>query len=467
MNQTVALVSDNETTENYKKILGEEVNKFGDIIVQFCDECKTNIKQYAKFRENCLESLTFLSKIQHIKIDVDADAEVPVDNPSTVLDFNFKVEADSISNPAQSPELDTASDNNTYDFIFDPSSKRQVKPSERYSPPLKSGKRKAKTTKQKAKQKRNVKLKNPAIVRRRRPHQGQSEPKWCSLCSKYIGCHWVPHLVKVHLKELDFEVYKCRLCDKVLKKSVITHHFENHLTLKEPIDCELCGKKMFTLRSYRTHPERHVSYECHHCGKKLSTRKLILNHLLVIHFGAKRCYICSEIFHDEDEYQKHMVEERKNKKVKVCVCDLCGFTTKGTEMMWHHKHKKHSVADVICTECGKKCDNWVSYLEHRRNTHAERKQKCLLCDQRFVTKGLLRKHIEMRHTESLPVACDICGKTYTNKTVKKHQQHVHFKKYDLSCQVCGRAFKARVSLNKHMYRLVLKNSQNKSILIFP
>ena len=174
--------------------------------------------------------------------------------------------------------------------------------------------------------------------------------KWCSICQSMVGYQIIPHILQYHVKEVELGTFKCRLCEKVLKKQAINYHFENHLTLRDPVACEICGKNFLTLRDFRSHQDRHLQYECHHCGRRLSTRKLIMNHILQYHFGAKRCYICAKIFHDEVEYLAHMKLERGKKKIKRSICDICGYTANGPEMMWHHRNKNHSAAEVICTE---------------------------------------------------------------------------------------------------------------------
>ncbi len=141
----------------------------------------------------------------------------------------------------------------------------------------------------------------------------------------------------------------------------------------------------------------------------------------------------------------------------VIKCSYCDVVYPDRKTLWDHiqSHLKKPVPFRLskyyrfCRICRK----YVSEIrDHIRAVHFDggTPYGCPKCPEKFRYKGLLRNHIQNRHTTARNYMCEICGLAFKQSvTLRKHKM-VHTDEKNFFCTTCGKAFKTMYALQKHV-----------------
>ncbi|XP_072034930.1 uncharacterized protein [Amphiura filiformis] len=138
-------------------------------------------------------------------------------------------------------------------------------------------------------------------------------------------------------------------------------------------------------------------------------------------------------------------------------CSYCDTIYPDRKSLWEHIqiHLKKPVPFRLSKyyRFCKVCRKYVSEIrDHIRAVHFDggTPYGCPKCHERFRYKGLLRNHIQNRHTTARNYMCEICGLAFKQSvTLRKHKM-VHTDEKDFFCSTCGKAFKTMYALQKHV-----------------
>ena len=104
---------------------------------------------------------------------------------------------------------------------------------------------------------------------------------------------------------------------------------------------------------------------------------------------------------------------------------------------------------VACKECGKmlyKCNIYG----HIKAVHRGIKVKCDKCDYQCTTKANLKKHEQIKHSNTPPsFECNVCGyKTVHKKNLTQHMNTHTEEKFE--CSLCNSKLNSKDGLRLHM-----------------
>lgn len=129
-------------------------------------------------------------------------------------------------------------------------------------------------------------------------------------------------------------IWKCDLCPKTYASSSGLHKHK-HVRHGPRKVCELCGAKIGNLTAHmKMHAPKQEPLECNICQKKLASKVTLIKHLRV-HTGERpyQCKYCEKRFKD---IHSKCVHQRIHEGIKKYICPICskGFLEKS----YMHKH---------------------------------------------------------------------------------------------------------------------------------
>jgi hypothetical protein len=138
----------------------------------------------------------------------------------------------------------------------------------------------------------------------------------------------------------------------------------------------------------------------------------------------RKCKVCSKVFTQQKNYQRHMREHKNIKKFTRCSKCPKIFSCAAALMVHMEIHKKKSMANnnKKCGVCEYSSTQRVRVLRHMRTKHTkEQIFSCSSCSQKFFSHSALEYH-EKKHKDGSKKYCETCLKFY-----KKDETHKHCK----------------------------------------
>uniref|UniRef100_UPI00398E6E74 zinc finger and BTB domain-containing protein 11-like isoform X2 n=1 Tax=Pristiophorus japonicus TaxID=55135 RepID=UPI00398E6E74 len=188
-------------------------------------------------------------------------------------------------------------------------------------------------------------------------HAGD-RPHKCMICDKSFA---YVHILKLHMKyHQGVKDYSCELCGKgYFNASSLWYH---KLTHSDELQycCILCGKRFKTPSGYNRHKKKHhfsqekFSYnQCDTCGKvfcdcKQTGRAHCEDRLRISRAVEHTCEHCDQIFHQIDDYRKHMTQHTG---LKPFQCLTCGLSWADPRSLRHHIREHTGEKPYICSVC--------------------------------------------------------------------------------------------------------------------
>ncbi|XP_037822015.1 gastrula zinc finger protein XlCGF26.1-like [Lucilia sericata] len=223
-------------------------------------------------------------------------------------------------------------------------------------------------------------------------------------------------------------------------------------------------------------------YKCTECWEIFRLRKMLQEHVNVIHKGYK-CPQCSRRFQHQRELRRHLKSHPNEIKMPcpydncrrsfnklenlkshlelhtmeatfVCKVENCqrAFPTEKRLTNHLYSHKKHNECDI----CGYRCAAPSTLIIHKRTHLGERPFQCESCEKRFISLSALKGHASNVHNETntkLPCPRQNCGRTFTNRKNLLRHLEVHTIEPTFVCDIenCGKAYPTQARLRVHRY----------------
>ena len=269
-----------------------------------------------------------------------------------------------------------------------------------------------------------------------------------------------PLTIKIAKKEVDFVheekngriVYKCLLCDNVVrkaKKSLIAHIKTIHEIQEPKITIHFISEKSAIVPEQDGGAADLKEYACLVCNRKLKNRRNQLNHMRELH--KKACHFCGSVFQTAQQKTKHISESHSVNKE----CTICNEKFENKRKLEYHMFNVHKETVHLCSLCGKKYPDIYALKSHvtscQKSEPERNKLGCDICKEKFETLKLRIKHIDQNHKEVKLHKCSLCQiKFLTYGAYSTHYQFVHKKTISNLCSQCGKNFASKTLLQLHI-----------------
>ena len=267
----------------------------------------------------------------------------------------------------------------------------------------------------------------------------------------------------------------CSLCDKsiygrTLKYHLMSKHGEGSLI------CKKCDEEFPTINVLYNHNKavhRKISFKCDYCEYVSKQKVHLLDHINGVHLKEKnfKCTMCEKRYSTSSSLSVHIkshskiytnckdcgknilerslkghqqeVHSKTSERKHVCVHCHCKKTFKRKDHMNEHINVVHTkTVELKCNMCKKQFTQKSNLQTHLKLVHKVGKISqfvCSICDFSSKSKSSLKKHIEVNHL-GYKIKCDTCTKELTSKTaLRLHKESVHLKTLK-TCHQCSKQF---------------------------
>ena len=125
-------------------------------------------------------------------------------------------------------------------------------------------------------------------------------------------------------------------------------------------------------------------------------------------------------------------------------CEKCQMlSSTGGKFRRHVKLVHNEVIPLPCDLCNETFLNKKLLTLHTRSFH--KTITCSICKLNFVSKYVLRNHIDVVHEKIKPFKCDSCNQTFAlSGNLSAHKMSVHEKIKNLKCGHCDARFSFKI-----------------------
>ena len=251
----------------------------------------------------------------------------------------------------------------------------------------------------------------------------------CSICAEILMSYKeaLLHMKRYHGLRLDKNT--CPICMIEItnaSKKMKTHMAKEHGLGK--FCCEICDTKFIEETGLQFHNKRYhedgaEKAQCFKCSK-LILKSLLKQHKEEHQIAGKTvpCPTCNKLFYGDRDMKRHKWVEHRSILYK---CDQCDFQTKYRENWKRHLKKHSSDQPFSCDECGKQLKSAAILKSHKLIHTGERRHVCNFCEKKFKTATNLRSHTIL-HTKEYVAHCEICGQNFAQRyNFKMHVKNHH------------------------------------------
>lgn len=263
----------------------------------------------------------------------------------------------------------------------------------------------------------------------------------------------------------------CRFCGKnYIQKASLENHIQRvHLSLK--FLCQICKKQFDNQHEHDVHqtncvhkPRKPIgtgAFECEWCASRFHSKAYLRNHILVKHDSSTACYKCTSCYKSflkESSFQSHNCRYRDS-----CECNICGRKLKNWGTLKKHRILFHSSASTIfCIVCAKLFVSVDDRDQHQLQCKLKKLMtlsrsggghtfECDICQKVMKTKGLLKKHMSVKHhaSDEIKLKCNTCGNTFIQElALQNHKCKLRASRSLMPCETCGKVL-TRGALSIH------------------
>ena len=254
----------------------------------------------------------------------------------------------------------------------------------------------------------------------------------CVKCD-YVGK--TLHQLNRHKKRIhnDGKRFQCGQCSK--SYGVATDLNRHRKTVHETplFICEICNKSYKSSRGFDDHVKSHKDnyvkplFPCTMCEKTYSSKMGLAHHVKGDHLGIKHpflCSICGQGFTNKTSYQGH---SNVHAGIKPHLCKICNKSFANQNGLWLHRRTHDETCRYSCETCGKTFRQSNSLKVHKKIHEEIRNHFCSICGKAFTQKQALHRH-ERVHSGVKPFECLLCNKRfYDTSIIRRHMIFMHKK----------------------------------------
>ncbi|CAH1798301.1 unnamed protein product [Owenia fusiformis] len=272
----------------------------------------------------------------------------------------------------------------------------------------------------------------------------------CTICS-YKERNWKKLLA--HLKShQSFKPYVCTNGHAEPYKTSSKYNMMCHLKIHSGVRnhvCTICNKAFSFKHKLTVHMQYHnnvKNHECNQCGKTFTQSSDLKKHVSGVHTNVRsyECSICGEAWKNKQTLTRHEKTHGARKSLK---CDVCGkgYTSKQTLSL----HKRSHFMLYHCEICDKSFSSYSGFMAHKA-MHDHDGFECELCNKILMTKGSLKRHHIVTHSNMRPFLCPLCQKALKSKESLAQHMITHNSDKTFECPECGLCVKRLDTLQVHM-----------------
>lgn len=216
-------------------------------------------------------------------------------------------------------------------------------------------------------------------------------------------------------------------------------------------ECEICGKVLGKLSSYKYHMDLHsdtAKYECSECHEKFKTKNAFTGHMTT-HTGLFSCDICGKSYRQAASLKSHKMSHDPS-TAKPFSCSMCDkdFTQKSGLKKHLLTHTNSKMFKCMEANCGKEFRYSSNYYVHLKSHRGEKDYECEDCQKKFSSKEQVKRH-KLIHTGEKPFVCELCNRAFNRKSALTVHMGIHEKVKRYCCEKCNKGFSQPQGLRAH------------------
>ena len=165
---------------------------------------------------------------------------------------------------------------------------------------------------------------------------------------------------------------------------------------------------------------------------------------------------------------KAVIRNSKKLNPPINQCDVCQKSYKSSQGLTYHKKVVHDIDKTKNHKCTLCDENFISRVVLKSHIESEHhglnKHKCKVCNKIFEKVAYLHNHVKFVH-ESTKGKCKYCDKCLNIKSLKKHEEEVHENINSKKCPDCDKVYVKARSLLSHI-NTIHKNQTKLSTRIY-
>ncbi|CAG9807079.1 unnamed protein product [Chironomus riparius] len=287
----------------------------------------------------------------------------------------------------------------------------------------------------------------------------ESDENSCSKCDKHfptkrkLSDHMKTHSTKVRLHECSTCKRKFLSEMQLLKHEIIHSDLITQIKDESAYRCIICKEVVSDKQELDEHMREHKinfetdSNQCIECNKSFDKFVALVRHLKK-HDENKThlCKICNKTFALGPELIEHL---NRHKGFRPHTCHICGKSYHQASKLKVHLDTHSEEKSFLCTECGKSFNRNSNLRQHLLRHSGVKPFSCPQCPSKFISKGNLKAHM-ITHQNAKPYVCNVCGSRFTQSFSLVKHNRIHTGDRPYSCELCSMRFYSSDHLKRHV-----------------
>ena len=191
------------------------------------------------------------------------------------------------------------------------------------------------------------------------------------------------------------------------------------------------------------HLREHSEYNCRYCGSEFKDR----NHLTFIWLTGKRLCVCQV----STEGTGSRGQTGHSYNGQKCANFTCTSASGSSSLAGPNLARcRHLHARCRCIYCGSEFTSRHQMLHHGMTIHGSMRFVCPQCQRSYVTKEVLKQHVDGMHKKLYRYRCGTCGKGFFVPSLYHDHVAAHTGVKRYTCSICEMRFTNKGTLKTHV-----------------